>query len=49
MESISEAVKNTIYKYNRSYNKFNEPFRGIEYGMNKYQGVGNVNRETIGV
>ena len=47
--SASEAEKDAIYEYTRSYNKFNEPLRGIEYGTNKYLGVGNVDLETIGV
>lgn len=41
--------KSAIYEYTRSYNKFNEPLRGIEYGTNKYLGVGNVDLETIGM
>lgn len=34
------AEKDAIYEYTRSYNKFNEPLRGIEYGSSKYKGVG---------
>lgn len=45
----STAEKDAIYEYTRSYSKFNEPLRGIEYGTNKYLGVGKVDLETIGV
>lgn len=41
--------KNAIYDYTQSYHKFNEPLRGIEYGTNKYLGVGNVDLNQIGV
>ena len=44
-----EFEKDSIYEYTRSYSKFNEPLRGIEYGTNKYLGVGNVDLETIGM
>ena len=47
--NATEAQKDAIYEYTRSYNKFNEPLRGIEYGSNKYLGVGNVDLENIGV
>lgn len=30
-----------IVEYTASYSKFNEPLRGIEYGTNRYLGVGN--------
>lgn len=36
----TRAEKNAIYDYTTSYHKFNEPLRGIEYGSNKYKGVG---------
>ena len=39
----------SIYEYTSSYHKFNEPLRGIEYGTNKFLGVGNVDLEQIGV
>lgn len=45
--SVSE--KDAIYEYTRSYHKFNEPLRGIEYGTNKFFGVGNVDLDKIGV
>lgn len=35
------AEKSAAYEYTRSYHKFNEPLRGIEYGSNAYKGVGN--------
>lgn len=33
--------RDAIFEYTRSYHKFNEPLRGIEYGSNNYKGVGN--------
>ena len=36
----TSAQKDAIYEYTRSYSKFNEPLRGIEYGTNAYKGVG---------
>lgn len=45
----SEKEKDAIYEYTRSYHKFNEPLRGIEYGTNKFLGVGNVDLDKIGV
>ena len=41
--------KNAIYDYTNSYHKFNEPLRGIEYGTEKFLGVGNVDLDQIGV
>ena len=41
--------KNAIYDYTHSYHKFNEPLRGIEYGSEKFLGVGNVDLDQIGV
>ena len=41
--------KNAIYDYTQSYHKFNEPLRGIEYGTEKFLGVGNVDLDQIGV
>lgn len=41
--------KNAIYDYTQSYHKFNEPLRGIEYGCEKFLGVGNVDLDQIGV
>ena len=41
--------KNAIYDYTQSYYKFNEPLRGIEYGSEKFLGVGNVDLDQIGV
>ena len=41
--------KNAIYVYTQSYHKFNEPLRGIEYGSEKFLGVGNVDLDQIGV
>lgn len=33
--------RDAIYEYTKSYHKYNEPLRGIEYGTNRYLGVGN--------
>lgn len=41
--------KNAIYDYTQSYHKFNEPLRGIEYGSEKFLGVGNVDLDQIGI
>lgn len=41
--------KSAIYDYTQSYHKFNEPLRGIEYGSEKFLGVGNVDLDQIGV
>ena len=45
----TEREKDYIYEYTRSYHKYNEPLRGIEYGTNKFLGVGNVDMDDIGV
>lgn len=37
----TQEEREAIYEYTRSYSKFNEPLRGIEYGTNRYLGVGN--------
>lgn len=47
--SASKLEKDSIYDYTGSYHKYNEPLRGIEYGTNKYLGVGNVDLDMIGV
>lgn len=47
--NATATEKNAIYDYTTSYSKFNEPLRGIEYGTNKFLGVGNVNLDEIGV
>lgn len=41
--------KNAIYDYTQSYHKFNEPLRSIEYGSEKFLGIGNVDLDQIGV
>lgn len=41
--------KNAIYDYTQSYHKFNAPQRFIEYGSEKFLGVGNVDLDQIGV
>lgn len=45
----SPIQKNAIYDYTQSHHKFNEPLRGIEYGSEKFLGVGNVDLDQIGV
>ena len=35
------AEKDAIVEYTQSYNKYNEPLRGIEYGTSRYVGLGN--------
>lgn len=47
--SASKLEKDSIYEYTGSYHKYNEPLRGIEYGTNKFLGVGNVDLDQIGV
>jgi uncharacterized protein with gpF-like domain len=47
--SASTLEKDSIYEYTGSYHKYNEPLRGIEYGTNKFLGVGNVDLDQIGV
>ena len=39
--------KNAIYDYTQSYHKFNEPLRGIEYGSEKFLGVGNIGVQGV--
>jgi SPP1 gp7 family putative phage head morphogenesis protein len=46
--NASKAEKDAIYEYTTSYNKFNEPLRGIDYGTNQFLGVGNINFDNIG-
>ena len=45
----TKAQKDSAYEYTQSYHKYNEPLRGIEYGTNKFLGVGNVDLDDIGV
>lgn len=47
--SASDLEKDSIYEYTGSYHKYNEPLRGIEYGTNKFLGIGNVDLDQIGV
>ena len=42
----SEKEKDAAYEYTRSYSKFNEPLRGIEYGTNAFVGVGNTDLDA---
>jgi hypothetical protein len=48
-KNASKDEKDAAYEYTQSYHKFNEPLRGIEYGTNKYLGVGNVDLDSIGI
>jgi SPP1 gp7 family putative phage head morphogenesis protein len=48
-QSATNAEKDAIYEYTRSYSKFNEPLRGYDYGTNKFLGVGKVDLDEIGV
>lgn len=45
----TQAQKDSAYEYTRSYHKYNEPLRGIEYGTNKFVGVGKIDLNEIGV
>lgn len=47
--NATDAERDAIHGYTKSYHKINEPLRGIEYGTNKYLGVGNVDLDMIGV
>ena len=47
--NATEFEKDSIYNYTSSFHKFNEPLRGIEYGTEKFLGVGNVDLDQIGV
>lgn len=38
--NATELEKDAIYEYTVSFHKFNEPLRGIEYGTNRFLGVG---------
>lgn len=48
-KAAPKAEREAIYDYTQSYHKFNEPLRGIEYGSEKFLGVGNVDLDQIGV
>jgi len=41
--NATKTERESIYEYTKSYHKFNEPLRGIEYGTERYLGVGNTN------
>lgn len=47
--AASEDEKDAAYLYTHTYNPFNEPLRGIEYGTSQFVGIGNVDMENIGV
>ena len=44
--NASKAEKDAIYDYTGSYHKFNEPLRGIEYGSEKFLGIGNTDLDA---
>ncbi len=44
--NASKQEKEAINEYTGSYHKFNEPLRGIEYGTNRYLGVGNTDLDA---
>ena len=48
-KNASKSEKDAIYDYTTSYSKYNEPLRGIDYGTNKYIGVGKVDLDKIGI
>lgn len=39
--AATEKEKDAAYEYTKSFHKFNEPLRGIEYGTSRFLGVGN--------
>ena len=39
--SASPELRDGIFEYTHSFNKYNEPLRGIEYGTSRFLGVGN--------
>lgn len=47
--NATAAQKKSAYEYTRSYHKYNEPLRGIEYGSSKFVGVGKIDLDDIGV
>lgn len=47
--AASEDEKDAAYLYTHTYNPFNKPLRGIEYGTSQFVGIGNVDMENIGV
>lgn len=42
----TKKEREAIVEYTSSYSKFNEPLRGIEYGTNRYLGVGNTDLDA---
>lgn len=48
-KKLSQQQQEAVIDYTGGYSKYNEPLRGIEYGSNKYLGVGNIDLEMIGV
>lgn len=39
-KNATASERSAIYDYTRSFHKFNEPLRGIEYGTSRYIGIG---------
>lgn len=44
----TSTERSAIYEYTRSFHKFNEPLRGIEYGTERKLGVGNTDLNAAG-
>lgn len=44
----TSTERSAIYEYTRSFHKFNEPLRGIEYGTERVLGVGNTDLNAAG-
>ena len=44
--NASDLERDAIFEYTQSFSKYNEPLRGIEYGTNKYKGVGKTDLDT---
>ena len=44
--NASDLERDAIFEYTQSFSKYNEPLRGIEYGTNRYLGVGNTDLDT---
>lgn len=46
--NATQQEKDGIYEYTQSFHKYNEPLRGIEYGTNRFLGVGNTDLDARG-
>lgn len=45
-KAATAAERDGVYEYTKSYHKYNEPLRGIEYGSEAYKGVGKTNLDA---